>query len=480
MRILISAVNFNEGDRMASQRPRALSEMLARRGHQVTVLTMATPPEETAPYPPGVEVIETVPYDETVFAPGGDLPFTRRLLAGLSVLPSAPEALVLRQPRLSKLFGLSPEAAKQRFDELNTKRHRTASGTRAISEDHKWYRESVPVVVEELSGREPYDAVFATYSTHGSVWLGKYLHSKGVARNLIVDFRDLMDQPGSLLSVRRFQRHQQRKALRQADAVTVVSEGLRDDLLEDTQIRKHAQKIKVLYNGFLRNGLGHPAEPGGQSRPLKIAYTGSLYRGRRDVSALFLALNALRGSASTSPIEVHYAGPSGELFRDMAQAHGVDDMLVDHGLVPRDKALLLQEEADLLLVLSWNAPGNQGVLSGKFPEYLGANKPIISIVMGSLPNAELTTLVKDMNVGATVEESTQEEDVRRLTDYLQRALDAKRAGKPVPHNPVASEVEKFNYAHLAERLEEIVGELDSQPRTEKRSSIGHLLRRHRR
>ena len=141
MRILISAAHFNEYDRMASQRPRALSEMLAQRGHQVTVLTMATPPEATAPYPPGVEVIETTPYDDTVLAPATEIPITRRLLAGFSVLPSAPATWVLERPRLAKVFGFSPEAAKQRFDELNGKRHRTASRTRAISEDRKWYRE---------------------------------------------------------------------------------------------------------------------------------------------------------------------------------------------------------------------------------------------------------------------------------------------------------------------------------------------------
>lgn len=452
---------------MASQRPRALSEVLARRGHQVTVLTMATPPETTAPYPPGVEVIETVPYDETVFAPASDLPIARRILAGLSVLPSVPKAIILKHPRLSKMFGLTPEAAKQRFDELNAKRYRTSSGTRAISEDRKWYRQSAPIAEKQLTDREPYDAVLATYSTHGSVWLGKFLHSKGIARNLIIDFRDLMDQPGSLLPLRVFRQHQQRQALRQADAVTAVSAGLRDDLLESSGTAKHQGKVDVLYNGFLKRGAHTLSTPdvrpsGGTERgPLKIVYTGSLYTGRQDASALFQALSRLDTSGGAVPIEVHYAGRSANSFREMAATEGLEGLIINHGVVPREEALHLQQEADILLALGWNEPTNRGVLSGKFPEYLGANKPIISIVMGSLPNSELTTLVKDLNVGATVEESTQEADVEKLTEYLQKALDAKSEGATVPYTPIPSKVEKFNYENLAAQLEEIIASLDS-------------------
>lgn len=461
---------------MASQRPRALAEVLAHRGHSVTVLTMATPPEATAPYPPGVEVIETVPYDDKVFAPVTEIPLHRRLLAALSVLSSTPEVIVLKSAGLAKLFGLKPEESKQRLDELNARRYRTASGTKSISEAYRWYRQSAPIAKAALKGREPYDVVFATYSTHGSVWLGRFLHSKGFARKLIVDLRDLMNQPGSLLPLRLFRGLQERQALDCADAVTVVSKGLRTNLMETPSARKHKQKVSVLYNGFLPRSTDPSTEAAPSKGPLKIAYTGSLYQGRRDASALFQVLENLKSSRPLSDVEVHYAGPSGNLLQEMAEAHGVGSVVVDHGVVSREDALRLQKGADVLLALSWNEPGSEGIVSGKFPEYLGANKPIVSIVMGSLPRAELTTLVEDMNVGVTLEESTQDKDIPKLTQYLQDAVDAKSAGEPVPHSPNAPEVEKFNYENLATQLEDIIEGLASETTNAKPSLLKRVLK----
>ena len=397
------------------------------------------------------------------------------MLAALSVLPSSPAVFVLKRPRLTSLFGINPQKAERSLDELNSRRHQTATGVRSVSENRKWYRESVPLVDRKLAGREPYDVVFATYGGHGSVWLGRHLVSKGFARNLIVDFRDLMDQPGPFFPLRLFKRLQQEKATRRGDSVTVISEGLRDNLRDGLVRNKHGEKISVLYNGFVPREM----EAGPRVTPdntLRIAYTGSLYRGRRDASPLFQALGALLDNEYDLPIEVHYAGPSGEVFRAAARAHGVSCLAFDHGVLPRAEALRLQEDADLLLALSWNTRGSEGILSGKFPEYLGAGKPIISIVAGDLPNAELTRLVNEMSVGVSVEEVTAERDIEKLSRYLRRCLDAKKAGVPVPHDPVADEVAAFNYETLTDTLEAIIAGLGSGQRKKNFPLLKSLLK----
>lgn len=455
MRILISAVNFNEGDRMASQRPRALAQLLAARGHDVTVLTMATAPQNTAPHPDGVEVLATVPYDELVTAPVSQIPLPRRILAALSVLNTAPTAAVLRRPRLSRLLGIDDGRRKKAFADLNNKRQRTAVGFKAISEDRKWTRESVPFLEDLARNREPYDVVWATYSTYGSLWLGQKAKSLGVAKRVVVDFRDLMNQPDRLSMLNWFTRRQQRSAVRKADAVTVVSQGLRENLLEDPSLASHAPDVHVLYNGFLPGTLPSATGSPGEGLPLKIVYTGSLYQGRRDASPLFSALREATTADPSLRFEVHYAGGAGALLTEMARKQGMEHCVVDHGVLTREGAAELQRDADLLLALSWNVSGSEGILTGKFPEYLGVRKPIISIVAGDIPNAELSLEVKSMNLGIAVEETDGPEGIERLTHFLTGMGQQKAKGEALQFEPDEEKVARHDYSNLTRSLEDL-------------------------
>lgn len=460
MRFLISAVNFNEAWRMASRRPRALAESLAKRGHDVTVLTIATDPADTAPPPPGVEIIETAPYPNWTGAPVPQIPLVVRVAAALSVLSSTPESIILKHPQLCQLLRVSEETRQVRLAELNWRRMRTVTGVKRVFEDLEWYQESAPIMRRMAKEEEPYDVVFATYSTYGSIWLGYLAQSTRLARHLIVDFRDLMDQPGPLLPLRLLNKAQQRRAVRKADAVTVVSKGLRTNILEDARVRRYADKIHVLYNGFIRETDGAPGGDSGEGGPLKIAYTGSLYQGQRDATPLFAAIRQARTDDPSLHFEVHYAGGAGAQLVAMAEAEGVADCVVDHGFVPPEDAIHLQAAADVLLALSWNMKGNEGILTGKFPEYLAQEKPIMSIVAADLPGAELTELVNDMGLGLGVECPPQPGDEERLITFLQDAAKQVASGKHLQWDADPRDVARFDYESLTTRLEDLTRELD--------------------
>lgn len=124
-------------------------------------------------------------------------------------------------------------------------------------------------------------------------------------------------------------------------------------------------------------------------------------------------------------------------------------------MLPLEEALTLQEASDVLVVLSWNNPGNTGILTGKFSEYMGANKPIVSIVSGELPDAELTELVKQMSLGSAHEYAAGEGAAADLGDYLCAAAIAKSRGQAIRFSPDRDKVAQFDYMNLAARLEDI-------------------------
>ena len=57
----------------------------------------------------------------------------------------------------------------------------------------------------------------------------------------------------------------------------------------------------------------------------------------------------------------------------------MQDRVVVHPHVPRSGVAAIQQQADVLLLMQWNDPREQGNLPGKLFEYLGARRPILGL-----------------------------------------------------------------------------------------------------
>ena len=62
----------------------------------------------------------------------------------------------------------------------------------------------------------------------------------------------------------------------------------------------------------------------------------------------------------------------------LAETAGVQDRVVVHPHVPLAEAAAIQQGADVLLLMQWKDPREQGNLPGKLFEYLGARRPILA------------------------------------------------------------------------------------------------------
>ena len=301
---------------------------------------------------------------------------------------------------------------------------------------------------------EHFDVVFSTFADQENLAAGQYA-AKLFGCKLIQDFRDVLATRAFYSGIYyRYLKKIQDDAVRHADGITAVSEGVLRELLDglDTDV-----PAMTLYNGYDPvAGEGTPEAE--ETGVFSLCYTGILYGELRDFTPLLKALRHLgsEGRVDLARVKIHYAGRDYEILRQMAQKTGMEGILVDHGYVSRAEAARLQSISDLFLVLSWNTPDSQGILTGKFYEGIRAKKPILSLISGDLPNSELNILNEKFRYGFCYESCREREQFAQLCDFLEQAYRDKMEHGKVQF-AVNPELESaFRYDNLAQQLEDFI------------------------
>jgi hypothetical protein len=111
--------------------------------------------------------------------------------------------------------------------------------------------------------------------------------------------------------------------------------------------------------------------------PLSIVYTGAIYPGRRDPTPLFQAMRELAPEAAD--LRVRFYGTSPEHVLPLARRCGVERLIEVFPSVPYRQSIRIQQAADVLLLLQWNDPKEQGNVPAKLFEYLAAMRPILGL-----------------------------------------------------------------------------------------------------
>ena len=410
MRIVIVAVHFDDQNKIASIRPRNFARWLAEFGHEVTVVTRSTQEVFRAEDPARVKVVR---------------------------VPSP-----VRSDPLRKFLG-------QRF---------------WFFEPWMWMRAAVR---EGLTVTEPH-VIFSTFGPAETLLVGSRLARRWKGQAVwVADFRDLVVQEKHKHLGRLWRDSLQRTAVRKADAVTCVSRGLSEQLGSDVVGRERG-KIHVIPNGFNQTGASPSSQmgvesPEGLDAILRITYTGDMYAGRRDATAIFQALSSLIDSGDIDPrkLEIHYAGRHGRDFLRQARGTELDECIIDHGFIEREAAIELQTRSDILLVLSWNTTVEKGILTGKVYEYLGSGRPILALTGGDQPNAELTELVATLEAGYAFEYVQREHQWDGLVQFLREAYLARQSGTRPELVPNPG-IESYRYDRITRQLEGILHSLASK------------------
>ncbi|WP_206214128.1 glycosyltransferase [Adlercreutzia sp. ZJ154] len=298
----------------------------------------------------------------------------------------------------------------------------------------------------EIDGKNRRDCiVISSYGPLASHLLARKLRGRN---KWIADFRDPIAQSENYPLEYRINRRVEKRIVEECDEVVGVSSDYLKTILADCQ-----KKANVVTNGYDSDELKYLSSSS-SSKKLSICYTGTLYSGMRDIAPLFSSISELisEGLVPRHGIEVVYAGVQGDYVKSLAKRYEIDDIVLDRGLVTRVEALQIQQDADVILCLTWNVAENVGYLPGKFLEHLMFKKEIIGWVSGQYQGSEMKRMIYELNIGECYEES-QENSIELLKSYVFNLYKRER------HEARESLIASYDYRNITKTYEEIIEEL---------------------
>lgn len=438
MRILIIAGFFAPYAPTAGVRPGKLAKYLLARGHDVRVIAA-----KNLRFPPLLP--RQVPEDKVVYArcPDVNAPprFVAKVLNSLrSSGKSAPSAA--RSDESANVTEAASDGSS------GTLRRQLRALANAYTDITNWPDPQIgwlPFAVSagnRLLKSWRADLIYVSVPPHTGFLVAKKL-SERFAIPWIAEYRDLWtDHPyytGPAWRERR-ERPQEDAIIRTAAGLVTVSDVWRDVLRD----RFGKPAITVL-NGF--DPDDYPADPAATSDDpdrLEILYTGSLYPGRRDPTALFAAI--ARMGAAGAGVHVSFYGADVEMVSQMARRAGIPDQVSVRAAIPYKEIVALQRAADVLLLLRWSDPSELGVVPGKLFEYVGARRPILCVGRG---DGTVPEIIRSRGLGLVSEEPTE------IAEQLAQWLKTKKATGRLPPLPIECRA-GLSRADQFEKLEEFI------------------------
>jgi Glycosyl transferase 4-like domain/Glycosyl transferases group 1 len=314
-----------------------------------------------------------------------------------------------------------------------------------------WFPQALMRLLKLIRSDRP-DAIVTTSGPESSHLLGLVASLFGI--RWVADYRD-----GWLRDVRHpaplrvIDRALERLIARRATIVTAVNDAIASEVAE-----RHGVRTFTISNGFDRTVLADASDERGSLDPnrFSLVYTGLLAidvgeqpvvnRGR-DAQRFLDALKLLvaKDPAFATRVEFVVAGPISDSEREVLMRGELRNVVRVLGLLPRARALGLQQAADGLLLV----PGGAGATTAKIFEYLAAEKPIFAVTERDSVAAKL---LGEAGEHAIAEPDDTEELANALRDYVTRW----EADDSVYQPRSGFDLAVYEYETLGQKLLELV------------------------
>ena len=232
------------------------------------------------------------------------------------------------------------------------------------------------------------------------------------------------------------------KVIRQANALTSVSPWHVDFL------KQFNSNVSLIYNGF-DSHIFAPADV--PTDRFTIAYVGRLYeQNMQDPTLLFEALKQL----PSIPVKIEwYTNDVRRMYvQRQARCYGVEDRMEFHDYVPLNEVPDILHQASILLVLSNDAKksGAHGIMTTKFFEALGVEKPVLCV---RSDEECLAQVIRETNAGIA---ATNVEQVKTFIEEKYREWKS----NGFTRQPVQNK-ERFTREFQARQFEELLSQFTS-------------------
>jgi glycosyltransferase involved in cell wall biosynthesis len=319
-----------------------------------------------------------------------------------------------------------------------------------------WFPQALVQLLKLIRSDRP-DVIVTTSGPESSHLLG--LAASAVGIRWVADYRDdwLRDvrHPAPL---RVIDRALERQIARRSTIVTTVNDAITADVEQ-----RHGVRAFTISNGFDRTALADASDERATLDPTRfsLVYTGLLAidvgeqpvvnRGKDAQTFLdALALLVARDPSFVTRLEVVVAGPISDSECEVLTQGELRNIVRVLGLLPRDRALGLQQAADGLLLI----PGGAGATTAKVYEYLAAQKPIFAVTEQDGVAAELLRAAGEHTVA---EAGDAESLAAALQTYLTRWTGASYQPRP------GFDLDAYEYENLGQKLLELLPPRGSHP-----------------
>ena len=206
----------------------------------------------------------------------------------------------------------------------------------------------------------------------------------------------------------------EKQVLTRADAIVVTSPGTKREFSEITQ-----KPITVITNGF--------------ETTLNTAYTlderftlvhiGSLLTNRNpEVLWKVISELAREKPAFAARCQIKLVGAISKDVTASLDALGLTKYTEEVGYVSHEKALQLQKNAQVLLLVEMNRPETKAIIPGKLFEYLSARRPILAL---GPDGSDIKSIIDETNSGQFFTYSEERQIKDQLWQYFQDYSDQK-------------------------------------------------------
>ena len=287
-----------------------------------------------------------------------------------------------------------------------------------------WYPAAIKAGRLLFSSWSP-DVIFATAPPYTGLVVASRL-SRMIETPWVADYRDLWnDESNDEYKTPRGRVNQfvEKRFLSNCDGLVTVTNSWVNNLENTYNI-----PVCLAMNGFDPDDFDSKNKNTLYPNHLTLLYAGEFYGDKRDPSKLFEALGKMGNKAKDIKVLFYTPDGFGEFNKKqkaIVEKYKLHDQIVAKKYIPQQDLLNIQLGVDVLLLLRWDDPRENGVIAGKLFEYIGAGKQILSV--GST-TGEAADIIRDNGFG------TVSNDVDNIIEYLEKCLVLKNKKKPLEYS----------------------------------------------
>jgi glycosyltransferase involved in cell wall biosynthesis len=317
-------------------------------------------------------------------------------------------------------------------------------GNLFIPDARKFWIKSGSKFLQEYLKNNPVDAIVSTGPPHSSHLIALRLKKKGLITPWLADFRDPWTQMFyfSSLKLMKISRNihlkQEKQVLENADKVITVGPTM--NKMMASLVPGYESKFTVITNGFDAEETIVPVD---LDEKFTLVFIGSSIKLQDNPCLWNVLKEKLKDPQFNASFQLKFIGKTDPYILNSIKESGLSEHFVHIDNIPHKEVSAHQRSARVLLLLLANSKNGDWILSGKFFEYLGAQREILAF---GNKGGDVDEILQGINSGQLLEYT----DSIGIKNAIDKAFDLYLSGEN--STEITSDFQKYTRKALTEKL----------------------------